>query len=652
MRAVVPDPIVQAHSGNTASGKATTRFIAGARPSASAVWTKWERCATSLVPNANKPALASFAGSTAPTGLHITDQITPTPELAPIGAPPPPPSGRARRWLVLYPRAIPLAIFLAIAAITALSVYAIESNARARERAQMREYAQSVAAALDRSSSGFSSYLRAGAALFSSLDEVRPETFDNFVRALKLNTDDTGAEGVGWIPVIEARDLPGFLAKVRARDPAFPDITPAPNADTGRIAPVTMFAPANTRNRRALGYDMYSDPARAAAMAEAELTLRPAASGRITLEQEATGSAPAFAIYMPAFQLGEGNERQLAGFVYTPFRAREFLESAIARQAPGTFGVRLYDGEVSTGHLLVAQSISGGAIQTVAQEVTIADRKLMLVIESAQGQLLNPLSMVTLMFGLALASLLMLLARLLTQQALEDQARLAFFEEQHSIRNSLTRELNHRVKNTLANVLSILSLTRRRASGLDDFADSLEGRIRALSATHDLLTRTDWGTTPIRAVIEAELQHFRMALGDAILLEGPELELAPNDALSFGLAVHELATNAAKYGALSVASGQVTIRWRRGSHKHGEPVAETEWAEVEWQETGGPPVPSQRRRGFGTDLIEKVVAHELRQPVTLDFAPDGVRCVLHVPVRRPADFRIREKEPDRRVRKP
>ncbi|HSF13541.1 MAG TPA: CHASE domain-containing protein [Erythrobacter sp.] len=577
------------------------------------------------------------------TGRRITDHFTLSPDHASAGLPPPPASGRARRWLVLYPRAIPLAIFAAIAAITALSVFAIESNARSRERAQMREYAQSVAAALDRSSSGFSSYLRAGAALFSSLEEVQPETFDNFVRALKLNADDTGAEGVGWIPVIEARDLPAFLASTRARQPDFPDITPAPNAATGRIAPVVMFAPVSERSRRALGYDMYSDPARAAAMAEAELTLRPAASGRITLEQETSGSAPAFAIYMPAFRLGEGangsGERQLAGFVYTPFRAREFLDSALAREAPSGFGVRLYDGEISTGHLLVAHSIDAGANQTVEQQVTIADRKLMLVIESPDGRVLSPLSMVTLMFGLALASLLMLLARLLTQQAFEDQTRLAFFEEQHSIRNSLTRELNHRVKNTLANVLSILSLTRRRASGLDEFADSLEGRIRALSATHDLLTVTDWGTTPIRAVIEAELQHFRVALGDAILLEGPELELAPNDALSFGLAVHELATNAAKYGALSVATGQVRIRWQRGE----DLAAETEWAEVEWQETGGPPVPTERRRGFGTELIEKVVAHELRQPVTLDFAPMGVRCVLRVPIRRPADFRIRER---------
>jgi two-component sensor histidine kinase len=538
---------------------------------------------------------------------------------------------------VLYPRAIPLVIFIAIAAITALSVFAIESNARERERAQMREYAQGVAAALDRSGSGFASYLRAGAALFASLDEVRPDTFENFVQALKLNSEYSGAEGIGWIPVLEARDLPGFMAQTRTRQPDFPDIYPRPASDTGRIAPVAMFAPALSRNRRTLGYDMYSDAARAAAMAEAEVTLRPAASGRIMMAQETSGNAPAFAIYMPVFRLGSGDDRRLAGFVYTPFRARAFLDAALSREAAADYGVRLYDGEVSTGHLLVAHAISSSASERVQQQVTIADRELQLVIESADTQVLSPLSMVTLMFGLALASLLMLLARLLTQQAFEDQARLAFFEEQHSIRNSLTRELNHRVKNTLANVLSILSLTRRRASGLDDFADSLEGRIRALSATHDLLTVTDWGTTPIRAVIAAELQHFREALDDAILLDGPDLELAPNDALSFGLAVHELATNAAKYGALSVGGGQVTIRWQMAD----DPAAETAFAEVEWQEVGGPPVALQRRRGFGTELIEKVVAHELRQPVTLDFAPGGVRCVLRVPVRRPADFRIR-----------
>lgn len=638
---VVPDPDVPSAQSRPVPPFCPDHRDSGEKALLRWVWTKWQRCATSLVP---PPALA----------LQDTPAIDPlaiTPEDDAGGTAPPSSSGRARRWLVLYPRAIPLVIFLALAAITALSVFAIESNARARERAQMREYAQGVAAGLDRSGSGFTSYLRAGAALFSSMDEVRPDTFDSFVRALKLNTEYSGAEGIGWVPVIEMRELPGFLTQARMAQPAYPDIYPAPaQGSTGRVAPVAMFAPATPLNRRALGYDMYSDPARAAAMAEAELTLRPAASGRIFLLNETSGTAPAFAIYMPVFRMAAGpdGDRRLAGFVYTPFRAREFLDAAIAREGQDRFGVRLYDGEISPDHLLVAHAIADAAKDRVEQEVTIADRKLMLVIEHADHQVLSSLSMVTLVFGLALASLLMLLARLLTQQAFEDQARLAFFEEQHSIRNSLTRELNHRVKNTLANVLSILSLTRRRASGLDDFADSLEGRIRALSATHDLLTVTDWGITPIRAVIEAELKHFREVLDEAIILDGPDLELAPNDALSFGLAVHELATNAAKYGALSVPGGTVTIRWSRGE----DAAAETAWAEVEWQEVGGPPVASQRRRGFGTELIEKVVAHELRQPVTLDFAPEGVRCVLRIPVRRPADFRIREKEPDRRVRKP
>ena len=534
---------------------------------------------------------------------------------------------------MLYPRAIPLAIFLAIAAITALSVFAIESNARARERALMREYAQGVAAALDRSSNSFASYLRAGAALFASSADVSQETFDNFVRALRLDMDYPGAEGIGWLPVIESDDVPGFMARVRARQPDFPDIYPRPVATTGRIAPVTMFAPQSPRNRRALGYDMYSDPARAAAMAEAELARRPTASGRIVLEQEQSGNLPAFAIYMPVFRTFGVDDRRLIGFVYTPFRAGEFLDASIARAGTGDFGVRLYDGEAGTGHLLVSHSIGDAASERVEQQVTIANRQLLLVVESGNPQMLSPLSMVTLLFGLALASLLMLLARLLTQQAYEDQSRLAFFEEQHSIRNSLTRELNHRVKNTLANVLSILSLTRRRTRDLDEFADSLEGRIRALSATHDLLTVTDWGTTPIRSVIEAELQHFRIGFDDAILLDGPLLELAPNDALSFGLAIHELATNAAKYGALSAPGGQVTISWQ---------MAGEHLAEVEWRESGGPPVATERRRGFGTELIEKIVAHELRQPVALDFRPEGVVCRMRVPIRRPADFRIRE----------
>jgi two-component sensor histidine kinase len=235
----------------------------------------------------------------------------------------------------------------------------------------------------------------------------------------------------------------------------------------------------------------------------------------------------------------------------------------------------------------------------------------------------------------------MVVARLLTQQAIEDQASLDWLAEQNSIRDTLTRELNHRVKNTLANVLSIVSLTRRRATNLDDFAEGLDGRIRALSATHDLLTQSEWGTTPIEAVINAELAPYARSEG-ALTTAGPDVELAPNDALSLGLAIHELATNAAKYGALSAAGGTVRVTWA---------LDRDDLASVRWVESGGPPVPATRPRGFGTDLIEKIVAHELRHPVDLRFNKEGVLCTLYVPVRQPSEFELRARRRAERERR-
>lgn len=547
---------------------------------------------------------------------------------------------RARRWLLDYPRAIPVAIFIAIIAITALSVFSIESNVRGREAAQMRTYAQSVASALERRGNSFSSYLRAGAALFSSVEEVDQRVFRQFVSELRLDVDYRGAEGIGWIAVIPRTAEAEFVGRARIDQPGFPAIRPRSGASLPRLGIVTYFAPDTLRNRSFLGLNMYSDPVRAEAMDEARRTVQPTASGVVDLANIGEGppeqSQPGFLIFMPVYggePLTRDSENSLSGYVYAPFDASEFLEAAVDTGAPSEFGLSLYEGPTASETLLAQVSLTDDATRKVEQRVTIANRELLLVVESDSPSVLSPLSMATLLFGLAIGSLLMLLARLLTQQAHEDQVRLEFFEEQNSIRNSLTRELNHRVKNTLANVLSILSLTRRRAKSVDEFSQSLEGRIRSLSATHDLLTRSDWGTTPVRSVLEAELRHFISNAEGTVTLEGPDVELAPNDALSFGLAVHELATNAAKYGALSVPQGKVSVSWTLvGDHI----------AEVEWIEEGGPEVPDQRVRGFGTELIEKIVAHELRQPVKLDFAPSGVKCILRVFVRRRDDFQIRE----------
>ena len=532
-----------------------------------------------------------------------------------------------------FPRAMPLGIFVLIAAITILSIFAIERGENERQAAQINARATAIASALEQRANASSAYLRAGAALLSTMEEVPAGDFRRFVSELRLDADYRGAEGIGWAQVVRPSQVEEFEASLAERSPISAQLYPPLDGDRPFAVAVTYLQPDTERNRRALGYDMYSEPERRAAMVEAERTSRPTATDGIVLRQEGDEEAPGFLIYMPVYEAGAGG-RTLKGFIYSPFNAEDFLQSALELEDAGSYGVRLYDDENAEDGALLAATFDGDVANrdTATRLVTIADNPWRLAVSIVEERGLSGLSMATLIFGLMVASLLMLLVRMLTQQAQEDESALAWFEEQASIRNSLTRELNHRVKNTLANVLSIIALTRRRADNVQDFATGLDGRIRALSATHDLLTQSDWGSTPVRAVIDAELLPYAHNDDHAVELLGPEVELAPNDALSLGLAVHELATNAAKYGALSQPGGKVSVHWR---------LVSEELVRVEWLERGGPPVKQERARGFGTDLIERIVAHELRHPVELDFDPEGVRCVLLIPVRRPSEFMIR-----------
>lgn len=536
-----------------------------------------------------------------------------------------------RRWLVSYPRAAPLAIFLLITAITALSVFAIERGERRREEARLAETVEAISSAIKRRGNTSAAYLRAGSALFGTVDDVSPTLFRRFVSELRLDSDYRGAEGIGWAQAVRPSGVAAFEARMQDQSPGALKVRPAPGAWTSLIVPVTFIQPDTERNRRALAYDMYSEPVRRAAMDESERQMRPTASGKLVLMQEGDMPAPGFIIYMAVFDQSDAG-RSLKGFVYSPFNAADFLESAIQLETRNGMGVRLFDGETASEDTLLASlppDVATG--RRVVEMIDVANRTMLLEVESAKGASLSMLSMLTLLFGLLVASLLMVVARLLTQQTVEDQASLEWLAEQNSIRDTLTRELNHRVKNTLANVLSIVSLTRRRATSLDEFAEGLDGRIRALSATHDLLTQSEWGTTPIEAVIKAELAPYARSEGSSVMA-GPDVELAPNDALSLGLAIHELATNAAKYGALSSGGGHVRITWA---------LDRDDLASVRWVESGGPPVPARRPRGFGTDLIEKIVAHELRHPVDLKFAESGVMCTLYVPVRQASEFELR-----------
>lgn len=531
-----------------------------------------------------------------------------------------------------FPRAVPLVIFLLVAAVTVLSVFSIERGERVRASAELQRQAQLMVSAVERRAYSNSSFLRAGAALFGAQNDITADLFREFVSELRLDADYRGAEGIGWAPAISSDQIERFEQQLNRGKIGLTHVQPTlAEQYRQQLVPILYLQPDTLRNRRALGYDMYSEPTRRAAMDQATRTVRPTASGRVTLMQDGGNDESGFLIYMPVFD-GAGANRSLKGFVYSPFNASQFLDSAAELSTSGQASVRLYDID-GDERLLMAETGGWSAEgETVEREIDLANRPMLLVVQSTRDAALSSLSMITLLFGLAVASLLLVVARLLTQQAQEDSRSLEWFALQNSIRNSLTRELNHRVKNTLANVLSIVSLTRRRATSLDEFAEGIDNRIRALSATHDLLTQSEWGTTPVRSVISVELAPYTNERDHEVVTEGPEVELAPNDALSLGLAVHELATNAAKFGALSMPGGKVSITWE---------LVNESLARIEWIESNGPKVNLPQKRGFGTDLIEKIVAHELRHPVELEFHPEGVRCTLLVPVREPSEFALR-----------
>jgi len=198
-----------------------------------------------------------------------------------------------------------------------------------------------------------------------------------------------------------------------------------------------------------------------------------------------------------------------------------------------------------------------------------------------------------------------------------------------SYQDRLMAELDHRVKNILASIQAMVRQTGKGASSLEDFTQALEQRIRAMADTHGLLAANHWHGARLRSMVEDELAPYRAANGGNVQLSGDDIMLSPKAALPFTLVLHELASNAAKYGSLSTPAGCVRVSWRLDPGD-GALV-------VTWKELRGPPVAPPARRGFGSVIIERSLRYELAGECTLTFAADGVGCIISLPSEYVAD---------------
>jgi two-component sensor histidine kinase len=203
-------------------------------------------------------------------------------------------------------------------------------------------------------------------------------------------------------------------------------------------------------------------------------------------------------------------------------------------------------------------------------------------------------------------------------------------KEREEKEHLLMREINHRAKNMLSVVDAIAHQTATRNP--EDFVERFSERVQALSANQDLLVRNEWNGVEIADLVRAQLAHFADLIGSRIAMHGPKLRLNPASAQAIGLALHELATNAGKYGALSTDAGRVDISWGTDGHT----------LIMSWTERDGPPVTPPKRHGFGTIVVETMTERSVDGKVDLDYAPSGVAWRLSCPAENVLEPRERE----------
>ena len=189
----------------------------------------------------------------------------------------------------------------------------------------------------------------------------------------------------------------------------------------------------------------------------------------------------------------------------------------------------------------------------------------------------------------------------------------------------LLRELTHRSKNLLAVIQAMARQTARHAGSIEPFLTQFGARLQALAASHDLLVRESWYGAALQELVHSQLAAYIDRDRNQITIDGPAVALKPEAAQNLGLALHELAANAARFGALSVADGKVSIFWQRTLSDDGQAVA------LDWREELGPKVRGRRKKGFGSMVIERNLALSLEAKVDLDFDPEGLHCRIVIP---------------------
>lgn len=466
------------------------------------------------------------------------------------------------------------------------------------------------------------------------------EAFKVYVSYLQKTEQFNGVQGLGFARYVQTGPQSDQATSAELERNYGLQRTPWPETTEPFRTPIVMLEPENDPNRRALGYDMYSEPVRRAAILAALTEQRLRASGSVELVQEDFDNPqPGFLMYTPFFSPNSGRP---LGLVYAPFRIPNLFESALNRSPTLPIHVTAWDGE-PTDASRIYQSVNRPSERFDAPppslvRIEVAGRTWTLEIQASE--IYSPPVDQTRTVMLAIAGFLLaaaLAASSRAQQRIIEVGEALRLQSERALsdREFLLQEMKHRIKNMIARVMAMSRQTARSADNLADFTQSFTARLQAMAASQDLLARTSWQSADLKTLLAQELRQLLGDTMDVDKLEGPAIELNEVAAQAFGLAFHELATNALKYGAAQSATGKLDIWWRI------QPDANRQKSLIfSWRERSQTPLDDHdssaltQKGGFGTKLLDATMRVELGG--SLQIIPDeyGIDVTITVPYER------------------
>lgn len=468
---------------------------------------------------------------------------------------------------------------------------------------------------------------------------VRDE-FLRFLSSVDIVTELSGVQGIGFARMIAGTDT--ALAKDEVRTHYGLDIQITPETDQSWRTPIVLLEPQNPRNSAALGYDMYSEPIRRSAMDMAILTGEARMTAPVQLVQEITSDKQTgFLIYLPfqnTTQPAATQARPVEGFVYAPFRGGDLIRAALSVGAPLPVALRIVDVEAPDAPLFDDSSDAASRPLHHSRSLDILGREWHFDVWSNKADIgqvrhLNSVLLGLTSFLFAAAAAYAVVAR--QKEALQARAVAAAAAREAEYRELLLQEMKHRIKNHIARIQSISRQSARGATDVKAFTTAFDARLQAMSAVQEILAGSAVAQADVRAVLVKELQQSLDATEVQHLIDGPPVRLDERQAHAFALVVHELVTNAMKYGGLSVGGEGLDIRWSVRTEA-GSPRIELHWTE----RINGLSTPPESGSGFGSRLIEASLKGELQGSLTRDYGPTGLQIRISFPLD-PALNRIR-----------